>query len=170
MRTRNQTAAFMAWALFFACSGLHAGETEAADTETHADAPGGGDQPAGAEGSACMRPPNILLITDDQHRFDFVEGGCIPGLRTPAIARLRREGTTLTHAYSACPLCVPTRFTWWYGLRASQASGAWGDFDGQWPQHLPSVGHALQGAGYRTAVIGKGPFDRQAETNEPATG
>ncbi|MFW5856263.1 MAG: sulfatase [Planctomycetota bacterium] len=102
-----------------------------------------------------MDRPNILLITDDQHRFDFFEGGAAPGLRAPALARLRREGTTLTHAYSACPLCVPTRFTWWYGLRASQGNGAWGDFDDQWPQHLPSIGHALQGAGYHTAIIGK---------------
>ncbi|MFW6133010.1 MAG: sulfatase [Planctomycetota bacterium] len=99
--------------------------------------------------------PNILLITDDQHRFDFFQGGAVPSLRTPNLARLADEGTTLTNAYSSCPLCVPTRFTWLYGLRASQATGAWGPFDDRWPTHLRSMAHLLQHAGYHTAIIGK---------------
>ncbi|MFP4027341.1 MAG: sulfatase [Candidatus Brocadiia bacterium] len=102
-----------------------------------------------------MAPPNILLITNDQHRFDFYEGGVIPGLRTPNISRLRAEGTTLSNYFSSCPLCVPTRFTWLYGLRASQGNGAWGDFDGRWPVHLRSMAHVLQHSGYHTALIGK---------------
>jgi arylsulfatase A-like enzyme len=102
-----------------------------------------------------MTSPNILLITNDQHRFDFFEGGAVPTLRTPNLSRLMDEGTTLTNSYSSCPLCVPTRFTWLYGLRASQGNGAWGDFDGRWPVHLRSTAHLLQHAGYHTALIGK---------------
>mgnify|MGYP006275069339 CR=1 FL=1 len=107
--------------------------------------------------SDCTPPrqPNILLITDDQHRFDFFEGGEVPGLRAPNLERLRREGTTLSNGYSSCPLCVPTRFTWLYGLRASQACGAWGEFDSRWPPHLRSMAHVLQGSGYATALVGK---------------
>jgi len=105
--------------------------------------------------NVCADRPNILLITNDQHRWDFFEGGAVPGLRAPNLARLRREGTTLTNAYSSCPLCVPTRFTWLYGLRASQACGPWGEFDHQWPTHLRSMAHLLQGAGYHTALVGK---------------
>lgn len=101
------------------------------------------------------RRPNLLLVTNDQHRHDFVEGGPVPSLRTPHLARLRREGTTLANAYSACPLCVPTRFTWWYGLRASQGNGAWGEVDSEWPTHLHSLPQRLRQHGYRTAVIGK---------------
>lgn len=102
-----------------------------------------------------MTPPNILLITNDQHRYDFFENGAVPALRTPNISRLMEEGTTLTNSFSSCPLCVPTRFTWLYGLRASQGNGAWGDFDGRWPVHLRSMAHLLQHAGYHTALVGK---------------
>lgn len=102
-----------------------------------------------------MQRPNILFITNDQHRYDFYEGGPIPGLQTPNISRLRAEGTTLTNSFSSCPLCVPTRFTWLYGVRASQGNGAWGDHDGRWPIHLRSMTHLLQYAGYHTALIGK---------------
>ena len=102
-----------------------------------------------------MTSPNILLITNDQHRFDFYEGGAIPGLSTPNFSRLTAEGTTLTNSYSSCPLCVPTRFTWLYGVRASQGNGAWGDFDGRWPVNLRSMAHLLQCRGYHTGLIGK---------------
>ena len=102
-----------------------------------------------------MSQPNVLLITNDQHRFDFLEGGAVPELRTPNLTRLRQEGTTLTNAYSSCPLCVPTRFTWWYALRASQGNGVWGDLDTEWPTHLRSMPQVLQENGYKTAVIGK---------------
>ncbi|MFW5923482.1 MAG: sulfatase [Planctomycetota bacterium] len=102
-----------------------------------------------------MKKPNILLITNDQHRFDFFGGDAIPELRTPNLGRLMSEGTTLTRSYSSCPLCVPTRFTWLYGLRASQACGAWGEFDHRWPVHLRSMAHLLQDAGYHTGQVGK---------------
>lgn len=105
--------------------------------------------------AAPPESPHILLITNDQHRFDFVEGGPVEGLRTPGLMRLRREGTTLTQAFSSCPLCVPTRFTWWYGVRASQANGAWGGADGEWPRLPYSLPGQLRNAGYQTAVIGK---------------
>ncbi|MGH8017424.1 MAG: sulfatase [Opitutaceae bacterium] len=55
------------------------------------------------------RPPNILLIlSDDQgwnqagyHGFDWYE--------TPNIDRIAREGIHFTSAYSAAPICSPTR-------------------------------------------------------------
>lgn len=98
---------------------------------------------------------NILLITDDQHRWDFFGGGAIPDLRTPNLDRLRSEGTTLTNAYSNCPICMPTRFTWLHGLYASQAAGSLLRNASDWPTHLPTMAQALQQAGYHTALIGK---------------
>jgi hypothetical protein len=35
-----------------------------------------------------MNRPNILLITDDQHRWDFVGTQTVPSLSTPALDRL----------------------------------------------------------------------------------
>lgn len=99
--------------------------------------------------------PNILLITDDEHRWDYVEGGAVETLRTPALSRLAREGVTFTHGYSVCPICVPTRLSWMTGLYASQCNaGLLYNFHA-WPSDRPTFAQHLQRAGYRTAVVGK---------------
>lgn len=100
--------------------------------------------------------PNILLITDDQHRWDFYgDTGVVPTLRTPNMDRLRADGATLTNAYANCPICMPARFNWCYGLYASQASDGLMANRWHWPDDLPSMPQALQRAGYHTAMVGK---------------
>ncbi len=99
--------------------------------------------------------PNLLLITTDQQRWDFYDNRHVPSLRTPGLTRLRREGATLTHAFSNCPICMPTRFTWCHGLYASQAANGLMQNWHAWPRFLPSMPLRLQQAGYHTALIGK---------------
>jgi len=99
--------------------------------------------------------PNILLITDDEHRWDFWDDGIVPTLRTPNLDRLRAEGTTLTHGFTACPVCMPTRMTWVYGLYASQVADGLMHNAHDWPNRWPSMPGRLQEAGYHTAIIGK---------------
>jgi choline-sulfatase len=102
--------------------------------------------------------PNILLITDDQHRWDFFgDTGVVSSLRTPALDRLRAEGTTFTNNYSVCPVCMPARFTWCYGLYPSQGAYRLLNNAHDWPDPslLPSMPGALQKAGYHTALVGK---------------
>lgn len=100
--------------------------------------------------------PNILLITDDQHRWDYFGAtGAVPTLCTPALDGLRTEGTTLDNAWSNCPVCIPTRFTWYHGLYASQGAAGMLGNAASWPTHLPTLPRHLQAAGYRTALIGK---------------
>lgn len=48
--------------------------------------------------------PNILLISDDQHRHDWVQMTGAP-VQTPHLARLADEGLWYRHCYSPCPLC-----------------------------------------------------------------
>lgn len=109
---------------------------------------------------------NIIFITDDQHRWDFYDNRAVPGLRTPALDRLRADGMALPHTYSNCPICMPTRFSWLYGLYATQAAENLSRNDHDWPTTYQSMAHALQAAGYTTALIGKlhshggmAPFD-----------
>ena len=102
-----------------------------------------------------MTRSNILLITDDQHRWDFYDNRTVPSLRTPHLTRLMAEGATFTHAYSNCPICMPTRFTWCHGLYASQADARFARNAADWPTDLPTMPQSLQRAGYRTALIGK---------------
>jgi arylsulfatase A-like enzyme len=98
---------------------------------------------------------NILLITTDEHRADCVGSGRFGTLRTPALDRLRSEGTTFASAYSNCPICMPTRFTWLYGLYASQGGQRLLANALDWPTDLRSAAQCLRRAGYRTAMYGK---------------
>lgn len=101
-------------------------------------------------------PANIVLITDDQHRWDFFgDTGTVATLQTPALDRLRAEGTTLTNAYATCPICMPARFGWYHGLYPSQAAQRLLINAHSWPTGLHTMPRALQQAGYHTAVIGK---------------
>ncbi len=98
---------------------------------------------------------NILLITSDEQRWDFWDSRAVPALRTPSLDRLRSEGTTIEHGYSGCPICMPTRMTWLYGLRASQVAEGLMRNAHDWPEGLPTMAQRLREAGYHTALIGK---------------
>ena len=98
---------------------------------------------------------NILLITDDQHRWDCYDDRTLTSLRTPNISRLMKEGVTLTHTYSNCPICMPARFTWQHGLYASQCASGLLNNHHDWPMEIPSMPQMLQKNGYHTSLVGK---------------
>jgi choline-sulfatase len=79
----------------------------------------------------------------------------VPSLCAPNLDRLRSEGITLQHGYSSCPICMPTRMTWAYGLYASQVAEGLLHNAHDWPRGLPTMPQRLQDAGYYTALIGK---------------
>ncbi|MGE9290986.1 MAG: sulfatase family protein [Puniceicoccales bacterium] len=98
---------------------------------------------------------NILFITDDQHRYDFFDFEGRYPVETPNLRRLKEEGAYFPNTYSNCPICMPTRFTWQYGLYASQAGARLLDNHHNWPTHLPSLAQSLRSNGYQTALVGK---------------
>lgn len=121
-----------------------------------------------------MSRPNILLITDDQHRWDFVGNQTVPSLATPALDRLRLEGTTLTHSFSNCPICMPTRFAWTTGLYGTQAAAFLAGNSHDWPLRFATMPQALQRAGYHTSLVGKlhslgGLYARNVTSHESST-
>ena len=97
--------------------------------------------------------PHILFITDDQHRYDFLEMTGQYPLATPHLGRLAAEGVWHRHAYSTCPLCIPARASLHTGLYGHQ-HGLTTNM-GDWPAQLPTLPRALQAHGYHTAAIGK---------------
>lgn len=98
--------------------------------------------------------PHILLITTDEQRFDTYGAERSDWPQTDNIARLRREGATLTSTYSNCPICMPCRYTWLTGLRGCQTErGCANGYD--WPDYQATMPQALQRSGYHTALIGK---------------
>lgn len=103
------------------------------------------------------RPPNILLITTDQMRFDHLGLLGVKGIDTPNLDRLGREGIHFNRAYTASPVCTPARLTLLTGQYPSLHGGyTIGVTPEPFPQQtLPGL---LSKSGYATALIGKSHF------------
>lgn len=104
--------------------------------------------------------PNILLITADQLRWDYV-GAYGSFVRTPNLDRLAAEGCVFDRAYSPNPVCIPARHNLITGLPARYHG-----FDDNYfgaeakacPWYLPTFAQILSDCGYDTAAIGKMHF------------
>jgi N-acetylglucosamine-6-sulfatase len=105
--------------------------------------------------------PNILLVLTDDQRFDTT--GATHALDgTPVMAGVRRElaerGVEFPDAFMTTPLCCPSRSSLLAGSYAHRTgvykndgdNGGADDFEDE-----ESVATWLEGAGYRTSLIGK---------------
>lgn len=107
-----------------------------------------------------LKRPNILLILVDEQRavrpYD-------PQLRLPAQERLLSQGLSFRCHYTAATACAPSRTSLFTGHYpsvhgVSQTDGmAKSAADVRWltPDSLPTLGHYLRLAGYRTHYRGK---------------
>ncbi len=102
---------------------------------------------------ASAAPPNILFIISDDQRADTIAALGNPHIQTPHLDRLVREGTVLTRAIAAYPICQVSRaeiftgtsaFRNGVGYRGTRADPA-----------LATWAATLKAAGYRTACVGK---------------
>jgi choline-sulfatase len=103
------------------------------------------------------RPPNIVFVVSDQHRFDWMGCAGTPFVQTPTMDRMAREGTRFTNCYCNAPLCGPSRMAMLsgrhpYSLRVyinehSLSSG------------VPTMAHSLALAGYETVLCGRMHFN-----------
>ena len=102
-------------------------------------------------------PPNIvLIIADDVSAADI---GCFgnPGVRTPQLDRLAREGLRFNRAYVTAPSCSPSRcsiLTSRYPHNLETAA----ELHGELPPGLPLFPGLLRDAGYWTMHAGKAHF------------
>ncbi len=99
----------------------------------------------------------ILFITTDQQRYDTL--GCNGGTiaRTPVMDGVAAHGVRYERAHPQSVVCMPSRSTMLTGQHPS-THGVW--MNGvPLPEDAPSVAEVLQGAGYRTAIIGKPHFE-----------
>jgi arylsulfatase A-like enzyme len=111
--------------------------------------------------------PNILFILADDLGWGDLSCYGRPDYRTPNIDRLAKEGLRFTNAYSAAPMCTPTRVGFHTGryparlllgleepLPARKVLGDRVKHLGI-PQEHPTVSSVIKGSGYDTALIGK---------------
>lgn len=106
-------------------------------------------------------PPNILFILADDMGYGDLSSFGRPDYRTPNLDRLAAEGVRFTDAYSAAPVCTPTRCALVTGryparlpigleeplLEANIKVGL--------PPDQTTIASLLRRAGYETALIGK---------------
>ncbi|MBT8058351.1 MAG: alginate lyase family protein [Gammaproteobacteria bacterium] len=98
--------------------------------------------------TACAgeQPPNILLIIADQHTGSVMTQRGYEHITTPGIDKIADAGVTFTRAYTPYPVCTAYRKSMMTGLMPSKITDA--------TDH-PSLGAAMQAAGYETVYHGK---------------
>lgn len=97
--------------------------------------------------------PNILIVMADQ-LVPFLTGAYgSTASRTPHLDALASDGVTFDAAYTAVPLCAPSRAAMLTGRDAS-AIGCY-DNASVLPAEQPTLGHYLTNAGYATVLSGK---------------
>lgn len=103
-------------------------------------------------GSAQERPNIVFILIDDQ-RFDAASELGHPFLETPHLDRLIERGVLFENAFVTTSLCSPSRAS----ILTGQYAHRHGVLDNRTrldPQ-TPTFPQELQGAGYRTAFVGK---------------
>ncbi len=105
------------------------------------------------EQHASRRWPNVLVLVADDQRPDTISALGNSVIQTPNLDRLVREGSVLTRAVCANPICTPSR--------AEILTGCGGfrngilDFGGQIDPQLVLWGEAMRRGGYRSYYVGK---------------
>ncbi len=99
------------------------------------------------------RPPHILFLMDDQHRFDLFGFAGHPLARTPHLDRLAAEGVVFTNAYTPSPICVPARQCLASGKLPRHCGVE--RYGQDLPPHSETFARALARVGYTTACAGK---------------
>src|SRR6185436_9054650 len=116
--------------------------------------------------SGTARPNVVFILADDLGYGDLSSFGR-PDYDTPNLDRLAREGIRFTSAYSASPLCTPTRcgfITGRYPARTKvgleepldwkKSLGDEASALGLPPDH-PTLASLLKKSGYETSLVGK---------------
>ena len=100
-----------------------------------------------------MSKINLLVITPDQLRSDYI--GCYghPTIETRHIDRLASEGVRFENCYCQSPLCAPSRISFATSSYVGEhgCRNYWSTID----PRVPNLVTALKASGYRTGMFGK---------------
>jgi arylsulfatase A-like enzyme len=101
--------------------------------------------------------PNVLLIMTDQQRADGVSAAGNPGIQTPNMDRIAKEGVLFSNAFCPNPFCMPSRASAMTG-RYAHGHRCW-DNGVPLPENTVTLATRLAEEGYHTRLIGKGHLD-----------
>jgi arylsulfatase A len=116
-------------------------------------------------GTASEKPNIIYILADDLGVGDV---GCYGQklLKTPRIDQLAAEGMRFTQHYSGSSSCAPTRSCLMTGQHTGHTRVR-SNGDGPLLPEDVTIGEVLQGAGYKTAAIGKWGVGEEGSTGVP---
>jgi arylsulfatase A len=119
----------------------------------------------------ATRKPNILLIQADDLGYGDLSAYGQGRFNTPGLDRLAREGIRFTQYYAGSTVCAPSRTALMTGRHTGHVwiRGNGGMPEGDVPLRPEDVtlAEVLQGAGYRTAVVGKWGLGQPGTTGQP---
>lgn len=103
-----------------------------------------------------MKAPNILILMVDQLSGTFFPDGPAPWLHCPHLRALADRSVRFANAYTASPLCAPSRASFMTGMLPSRNRVY--DNAAEFACDIPTFAHALRRAGYHTCLSGKMHF------------
>lgn len=114
-------------------------------------------------GVAKAQHPNVIYIMSDDMGYGDLSGYGRKDYQTPNLDKLASQGIKFTHAYSAAPLCTPTRAAFMTGRYPARTPVGLiepltptkrDSLYGLTPEY-PSLATMMKHAGYETALVGK---------------
>lgn len=116
---------------------------------------------------ADVRRPNVIFILADDLGYGDLSCFGRPDYATPNLDRMAQQGIRFTNAYSAAPVCTPTRCAFITGrypartpiglkepLEWKKNLGDKVNVEGLSPDH-PTIASLLKNNGYETSLVGK---------------
>jgi len=113
--------------------------------------------------NAQSQRPNIIYIMTDDMGYSDLSGYGRKDYTTPNLDKLASQGIKFVNAYSAGPLCTPTRTAFMTGRYPAKTpvglieplTGSKRDSTFGLTSDFPSVASLMKASGYETALIGK---------------
>ena len=99
--------------------------------------------------------PNIVVVLVDDLRWDDIGAAGHPFVETPNIDRVAREGARFLNAFSATPLCSPSRASILTGQHIHKNGIVDNTARDSASHRLKTFAIPLEAAGYRTGFMGK---------------